>query len=186
MSTRRRRPGETPAGLVLALVAVGGFALWATGTGALILVRGDDRPVLGLACVIGGAVALLAVTLLVVSLLRGPATVVVHSGPGTRWSLRASPVPVRLASSTRLPPGSRGEVLAAQVVRAVTQEGTRPVETARAVLLLRRILELGGSTDEAEWARVRVAVVDLMLRASDHPRRPASLVPWEEHCPSPH
>ncbi|WP_166851185.1 hypothetical protein [Isoptericola sp. BMS4] len=185
MSTRRRRPGETPAGLVFALVAAGGLALWATAIGVLILVRDGDRPVLGLTCVVGGAVVLLAVTLMVVSLLRGPATVVIHTGPGTRWSLRASPVPLRLASSTRLPAGSRGEILAAQVVRAVAQEGARPVDTARAVLLLRRILELGGSTDEAEWARVRVAVVDLMLRASDHPQPPAPLVPWEERCPSP-
>jgi hypothetical protein len=123
--------------------------------------------------------------LVVVSLLRGPTTIAVHGESGTRWSLRASPVPLRVASSAGLAPGSRAEILAAQVVRAVAQDGARQADIARAVILLRRILELGESSDDAEWARVRIAVVDLMLRASDHPPTPVHLVPWQaSHGPA--
>ncbi|MFD6133754.1 hypothetical protein [Isoptericola sp. NPDC056618] len=193
MSTRRRRPGDASAPLIFALVALGCATVWVVWLGVLMLtdVSGPQPAGWGLAA--GGVAVLVADGLLVASLLRGPTRIVAHDPSGTRWSLRAAPVPVRLATSEPLEPGSRGAALAAQVVRAATRPGTADrVDRARAVLVLRQILEVaqasdgrGGSGGDAEWARVRAAVVDLTLRASDHPPHPVTPLPWEEHLAAP-
>ncbi|MFI2102751.1 hypothetical protein ACH436_05625 [Isoptericola sp. NPDC019693] len=193
MSTRRRRPGDASAPLIFALVALGCATVWVVWLGVLMLTDVSGPQPAGWALTAAGVTVLLAVALLVASLLRGPTRIVAHDPSGTRWSLRAAPVPLRLASSAALAPGSRGEALAAQVVRAATRPGTADrVDRARAVLVLRQILEAaqspggpGGPGDDAEWARVRAAVVDLTLRASDHPPHPVTLLPWEERLAAP-
>ena len=189
MSTRRRRPGDASAPLIFALVALGCVAAWVVWLGAVMLADDDGSRAAGGVLTAGGAAVLVAAGLLVTSLLRGPTRIVAHDATGTHWSLRGAPVPLRLASSAALAPGSRGEALAAQVVRAATRPATAPrVDRARAVLVLRQVLEAAqgeadadGCGDDAEWSRVRAAVVDLTLRASDHPPHPVTLLPWEEH-----
>ncbi|MGW8564967.1 hypothetical protein [Isoptericola sp. NPDC055881] len=193
MSTRRRRPGDASAALLFALVAVGCATVWVVSAGVLLLTTPTAPRTAGWLCTVAGTVVLVAVALLVASLLRGPTRIVPLDPSGTRWSLRAAPLPLRMASSAPLAAGSRGEALAAQVVRAATRPDPRRADPARAVLLLQLILELAGrtpgrpgsTTDEAEWARVRAAVVDLTLRASDHPPHPVTLLPWEEHLAAP-
>ncbi|MFD6176670.1 MULTISPECIES: hypothetical protein [unclassified Isoptericola] len=194
MSTRRRRPGDASAALLFALVAVGCATVWVVWAGVLMLMTPDAPRAAGWVCTVAGVVVLVAVGLLVVSLLRGPVRVVPLDASGTHWSLRAAPVPLRMASSATLLPGSRGEALAAQVVRATTRGTARRANPARAVPLLQQILELArrpqaeqcSAAGEAEWARVRASVVDLTLRASDHPPHPVTLLPWEEHLAAPH
>ena len=175
-------------------MAAGGGTVWVVWTGVLMLLDDSRPPTAGWVCTLAGVVALVAIALLVASLLRGPTHIVAHDDSGAHWSLRAAPVPLRLASSAPLAQGSRGEALAAQVVRAATRAGARRVDHARAVLVLQQILELsqkppatgpGSSGDEAEWARVRATVVDLALRASDRPPHPVTLLPWEEHLAAP-
>lgn len=196
MSTRRRRPGDASAPLIFALVALGCATVWVVWLGVLMLTDVSGPQTAGWALTVAGVTVLVAVGLLVASLLRGPTRIVAHDPSGTRWSLRAAPVPVRLASSEPLEPGSRGEALAAQVVRAATHPGTADrVDRTRAVLVLRQILEVaqgpggsggtGGPGGDADWARVRAAVVDLTLRASDHPPHHVTLLPWEEHLAAP-
>lgn len=193
MSTRRRRPGDASAPLIFALVALGCAIVWVVWLGALMLLDVSGPQTAGWVVLVLGVAVLAAVALLVASLLRGPTHIVAHDPTGTRWSLRAAPLPVRLATSEALEPGSRGEALAAQVVRAATRPGTAGrVDQTRAVLVLRQILEVaqgsggdGGSGGDADWARVRAAVVDLTLRASDHPPHPVTLLPWEERLAAP-
>ncbi|MFC7877569.1 hypothetical protein [Isoptericola sp. NPDC057391] len=193
MSTRRRRPGDASALLIFALVALGCATVWVVWLGVLMLTDVSGPRVAGWVLTGAGVTVLVAVALLVASLLRGPTRIVAHEPSGTRWSLRGAPVPVRLATSEPLEPGSRGEALAAQVVRAATRPETAArVDRARAVLVLRQILEVaqgpdgpGGSGGDADWARVRAAVVDLTLRASDHPPHPVTLLPWEERLAAP-
>jgi len=193
MSTRRRRPGDASAPLIFALVAVGCATVWVVWLGVLMLSDPSGPQTAGWVLTVAGGAVLVAVALLVASLLRGPTRIVAHDPSGARWSLRAAPVPVRLATSEPLEPGSRGAALAAQVVRAATRPGTAErVDRARAVLVLRQILEIAQETDgtggpgaDAEWTRVRAAVVDLTLRASDHPPHPVTPLPWEEHLAAP-
>jgi len=193
MSTRRRRPGDASAPLIFALVAVGCATVWGVWLGVLMLSDAAGPQTAGWVLTVAGGAVLVAVALLVASLLRGPTRIVAHDPSGARWSLRAAPVPVRLATSEPLEPGSRGAALAAQVVRAATRPGTAErVDRARAVLVLRQILEVAQGTDgtegpggDGEWARVRAAVVDLTLRASDHPPHPVTPLPWEEHLAAP-
>ncbi|MFB7799861.1 hypothetical protein [Isoptericola sp. NPDC056134] len=193
MSTRRRRPGDASAPLIFALVGLGCATVWVVWLGVLMLTGVSGPQPAGWVLAAGGVAVLVADGLLVASLLRGPTRIVAHDPSGTRWSLRAAPVPVRLATSDPLEPGSRGAALAAQVVRAATRPGTADrVDRARAVLVLRQILEVaqgpdgsGGPGGDADWARVRAAVVDLTLRASDHPPHPVTLLPWEEHLTAP-
>gem|GEM_PF-4260004 len=174
-------------------MAAGGGAVWVVWTGVLMLLDASRPQTAGWACTLSGLVVLLAIALLVTSLLRGPTRIVAHDESGAHWSLRAAPVPLRLASSAPLAQGSRGAALAAQVVRAATRAGARRVDHTRAVLVLQQILELaerpstgpGSSGDEAEWAQVRSTVVDIALRASDHPPHPVTLLPWEEHLAAP-
>lgn len=170
--------------------------VWVGGAGLLITLDPTRPHPLGWVCVVGGGTGLLAVTAIVVSLLRGP-RIVAHEPSGKVWSVRAAPVPLRLADSSRLEEGSHGAVLAAQVVRAATRPGARRVHTAQAVVLLRQVLELaertssGGawsvdrSVAEAEWRQVRAAVVDFALRTSDHPPHPVAPTPPEERTPAP-
>ncbi|GAB6939620.1 hypothetical protein ACQP60_15210 [Isoptericola variabilis] len=189
MSTRR--PGDASAPLIFALVAVGCATVWVVWLGVLMLSDPSGPQTAGWVLTVAGGAVLAAVALLVASLLRGPTRIVAHDPSGARWSLRAAPVPVRLATSEPLEPGSRGAALAAQVVRAATRPGTAErVDRARAVLVLRQILEVAQETDGtggpgAEWTRVRAAVVDLTLRASDHPPHPVTPLPWEEHLAAP-
>jgi hypothetical protein len=180
--------------VVFALVALGCVSTWGVWAGVLVLVDPAGSRAVGWAWTVTALVVLVAVALLVASLLRGPTRIVAHDPSGARWSLRAAPVPLRMASSAPLAPGSRGEALAAQVVRAATRPGSaRRVDQARAVLVLQQILEVaqgqaggpGSSGGDAEWARVRAAVVDLTLRASDHPPHPVTLLPWEQHLAAP-
>lgn len=193
MSTRRRRPGDASAPLIFALVAFGCATVWVVWLGVLMLSDSSGPQTADWVLTVAGGAVLVAVALLVASLLRGPTRIVAHDPSGARWSLRAAPVPVRLATSEPLEPGSRGAALAAQVVRAATRPGTAErVDRARAVLVLRQILEVAQGTDgpggpggDAEWARVRAAVVDLTLRASDHPPHPVTPLPWEEHLAAP-
>ncbi|MEL7976336.1 hypothetical protein AAG589_10770 [Isoptericola sp. F-RaC21] len=196
MSTRRRRPGDASAPLIFALVALGCATVWVVWLGMLMLTDVSGPQTAGWALAVGGVTVLVAVALLVASLLRGPTRIVAHDPSGAHWSLRAAPVPVRLASSSALAPGSRGEALAAQVVRAATRpETAHRIDRARAVLVLQQILEVaqgpdgsggtGGAGGDTEWARVRAAVVDLTLRASDHPPHPVTLLPWEERLAAP-
>ncbi|MEU2199272.1 hypothetical protein [Isoptericola sp. NPDC019482] len=193
MSTRRRRPGDASAAVVFALVALGCATVWVVWLGVLMLTDASGSQAAGWVLVVGGVAVLVADGLLVASLLRGPTRIVAHDPSGTRWSLRGAPLPVRLATSDPLEPGSRGAALAAQVVRAATHPDTAGrVDKTRAVLVLRQILEVaqgpdgpGGPGGDADWARVRAAVVDLTLRASDHPPHPVTLLPWEEHLAAP-
>ncbi|MFE6971494.1 hypothetical protein [Isoptericola sp. NPDC057653] len=194
MSTRRRRPGDASAALLFALVAVGCTTVWVVWAGVVMLMAPDAPRAAGWVCTVAGVVVLVAVGLLVASLLRGPVRIVPLDASGTHWSLRAAPVPLRMASSASLAAGSRGEALAAQVVRAATRDDvTRRASTSRAVLVLQQVLELArrpqdeqcSAGGEAEWARVRASVVDLALRASDHPPHPVTLLPWEEHLAAP-
>ncbi|MFE5308622.1 hypothetical protein [Isoptericola sp. NPDC056605] len=192
MSTRRRRPGDASAPLIFALVALGCATVWVVWLGVLMLTDVAGPQTAGWVLTVGGVTVLVAVGLLVASLLRGPTRIVAHDPSGARWSLRAAPVPVRLATSDPLETGSRGAALAAQVVRAATRPGTADrVDRARAVLVLRQILEVVQGSDgpggpgDGDWARVRAAVVDLTLRASDHPPHPVTLLPWEEHLTAP-
>ncbi|MCK9795413.1 hypothetical protein M1843_16840 [Isoptericola sp. 4D.3] len=194
MSTRRRRPGDASAALIFALVAVGCATMWAVWAGVLMLLVPSGPRAAGWTWTLAGSVVLVVVALLVASLLRGPARIRPHDPSGIRWSLRAAPVPLRLATSAPLAHGSRGEALAAQVVRAATGVHTaRRVDQRRAVLVLQQILALaerppggpGSSDGDAEWSQVRAAVVDLTLRASDHPPHPVTLLPWEQHLAAP-
>ncbi|CAM3426367.1 hypothetical protein [Isoptericola cucumis] len=190
-----RHAGQVSAALLYGLVAAGGVMVWVAGAGLLMTFDPTGDHVLGWACVVVGAVGLLAATATVVSLLRTP-RIVAHDPSGGRWSIRATPVPLRIADSARLAEGSHGEALAAQVVRAATRRHGARSDTTQAVMLLRQVLALAErSTDgasssaepvaEAEWRQVRAAVIDFALRASDHPPQPVSPTPPPQRAPAP-
>ncbi len=196
MSTRRRRPGDASAPLIFALVAFGCTTVWVVWLGVLMLSDSSGPQTADWVLTVAGGAVLVAVALLVASLLRGPTRIVAHDPSGARWSLRAAPVPVRLATSEPLEPGSRGAALAAQVVRAATRRHGARSDTTQAVMLLRQVLALAErSTDgasssaepvaEAEWRQVRAAVIDFALRASDHPPQPVSPTPPPQRAPAP-
>ncbi|GAA1728708.1 hypothetical protein GCM10009809_25370 [Isoptericola hypogeus] len=176
---RARRPGDSPPALIFGLVACGCAMAWAIGAG-LLMSEGLSRPdALGWTLALGGAAVLLAITVIAASLLRGPRVVMAHDPSGARWSLRAGPVPLRLADSSPLAAGSRGAVLATQVVREATRDGAgRRRAMSQAIPLLVRILEVaqrtpgGVAEDDAEWADLRAAVLSFTLHRADRPSPP--------------
>lgn len=154
--------------LLVALVASCCATAWILGLG-FIASLGRPADVGDWVLALAGIAVLAGLVTATSSMLRGPRAIV--HGPSTDdWSLRARPVPFRVADSRMLTPGSPGFVLARQVVRAAASTQSDDAGTARAIDLLVRIVDLSRRSSpstpvvsDVEWARLRVEAVNFAV-----------------------